>query len=101
MEKAEDSLFYEPFALLANDTDFAQEIIETIQEEAKIVIMDEVLPAYRQLQAYIQEEYLPATRSQIGLLSATDGLDFYEKALRAQITVHGKRCLCPCHNSCL
>ena len=39
---------------------------------------------------FIRDEYMPATRQQIGLLSATEGLDFYEKTLKAQISVDCK-----------
>ena len=90
VKKAEDSLFYEPFEKMLNDTDFGQKIIKPIQDEAKVVIMKEVLPAYRKIKSYIDDEYKQATRSQIGLLSSQDGLDFYEKTLKAQVSVDSK-----------
>ena len=90
VKKAEDSLFYEPFEKMLNDTDFGQKIIKPIQDEAKVVIMKEVLPAYRKIKSYIDKEYKQATRSQIGLLSSKDGLDFYEKTLKAQVSVDSK-----------
>ena len=75
---------------MPNETSLPKDAIAKVQEEAKAVIMQDLLPAYKKIQDFIRDEYMPATRQQIGLLSATEGLDFYEKTLKAQISVDCK-----------
>ena len=46
--------------------------------EAKQVIAESVIPAYRRFQAVFRDEYLPATRQTVGLWDTPDGLAHYQ-----------------------
>src|SRR5262249_45146026 len=43
-----------------------------------------LVPAYRKLRDFVQEEYLPKTRKTFGLSNLPDGIAWYEHAVRSQ-----------------
>ena len=49
-------------------------------------IRDVVIPAYRRLHDFVKEEYLPRTRTTVGLSALPDGRAWYEYAVRANTT---------------
>lgn len=51
---------------------------ERIQQLAKEVIDDSIVPAYREFSNYFNETYLPASRDSIGASALPDGEAFYE-----------------------
>jgi prolyl oligopeptidase len=76
VEFAADSPFFEPFANFPETIPAAER--ERLRAEATNVIEDTVLPAYRELDRYFNDRYLPATRDSIGLSSLPDGDTWYE-----------------------
>jgi prolyl oligopeptidase len=76
VEFAVDSPFFEPFADLPETVPAAER--ERLRAEATRVIENTVLPAYRELDRYFNERYLPATRDSIGLSSLPNGDTWYE-----------------------
>ena len=76
VEFAADSPFFEPFANLPETIPAAER--ERLRAEATNVIEDTVLPAYRALDRYFNDRYLPATRDSIGLSSLPGGDTWYE-----------------------
>ena len=78
------SAFYKPFlkfpeAISASDRD-------QLQDEAKRIIAGDVVPAYRKLQAYFNDEYLPRTRESIAATELPDGKAYYDFLARYYTT---------------
>ena len=61
---------------------------ERLRAVATDTIQDEVLPAYRKLDRYFHETYLPAARESIGLSELPDGRAYYEHLTRSFTTTH-------------
>lgn len=76
VEVGTDSPFYEFFAELPDS--FSAEEKERLQDAAVATIEETVVPAYRQLDQYFNETYLPASRDSIGLSELPMGEDWYE-----------------------
>ncbi len=51
-------------------------------------IEHQILPAYQKLRTFVQEEYLPKTRSTVGMSSLPDGNRWYEFLVRNQTTTN-------------
>ena len=84
VEVATDSPFFEPFANLPET--FPPGDRERLRAEATEVIEKTVLPAYRKLDRYFNERYLPAARDSIGLSSLPNGAAWYEFRARSYTT---------------
>jgi uncharacterized protein (DUF885 family) len=50
---------------------------KALAADAQRTIRDKVVPAYRTLQAYFNDEYLPKTRDSIAVTDLPDGADYY------------------------
>jgi len=79
-----DSPFFKPFASLPETFSAADR--ERLRAEATDVIEKTVLPAYRKLDEYFNEEYLPAARESIGLSELPNGAAWYEYRARTYTT---------------
>ena len=82
--KPEDSPFFESFRSYPNA--IAQADRDRLTAEAKRVIGESVVPAYRRFQAVFRDEYLPATRDSAGLWDTPDGLEYYRFLARYHTT---------------
>jgi prolyl oligopeptidase len=80
VDDPEDSPFWKVFARMP-DT-IADEDQERLRAAARDTIRETVLPAYRELDEYFNETYLPASRDTIGLSEVPNGKEWYE--LRAR-----------------
>jgi uncharacterized protein (DUF885 family) len=79
-----DSPFFERFrsypdSIAAGDR-------ERLTAEARRVISEAVVPAYRRFQAVFRDEYLPATRQSVGLWDTPDGREHYAFLARHHTT---------------
>jgi uncharacterized protein (DUF885 family) len=83
-EKPEDSPFFERFRSYPNA--IAQADRDRLTAEAKRVIGESVVPAYRRFQAVFRDEYLPATRDSVGLWDTPDGREYYRFLARYHTT---------------
>ena len=83
-EKPEDSPFFDRFR--SYPTAIAQADRDRLTAEAKRVIGESVIPAYRRFQAVFRDEYLPATRDSVGLWDTPDGRDYYRFLARYHTT---------------
>jgi prolyl oligopeptidase len=79
-----DSPFFEPFANLPDSFSAADR--ERLRSDATEVIEKTVLPAYRKLDRYFKEKYLPATPASIGLAALPNGSAWYELRARTYTT---------------
>jgi prolyl oligopeptidase len=84
VEFAADSPFFKPFAELPGS--FAPADRERLRVAATEAIEDTVLPAYRKLDRYFNDRYLPAARESIGLSALPNGSAWYEYRARSYTT---------------
>jgi prolyl oligopeptidase len=84
VEFAADSPFFKPFAALPESIAPADR--ERLRAEATEVIEKTVLPAYRELDRYFNETYLPTARESIGLSELPNGSAWYEFRARSYTT---------------
>jgi uncharacterized protein (DUF885 family) len=73
--KAEDTLFWMPIRNMPADIPAADRA--RITAEYRTMIEGELLPAYRELRAFIADEYMPATRTTHGMAALPDGQAWY------------------------
>jgi uncharacterized protein (DUF885 family) len=82
---AEQSVFYKPFKrnkpLAISDSEFEQ-----LKTEAAALILDEVVPSYRQFYDFMVKQYIPGARQTIGVSNTTDGTDFYNNRVKYYTT---------------
>jgi len=79
-----DSVLLKPFESLP-DT-IPAETAERLRAEAKKIVADQVIPAYRELAQYWNETYLPATRESIAIGALPDGQAWYAHNVKAMTT---------------
>ena len=60
---------------------------ERIQRDGTAAIRDSVLPAYRELAAFLSTEYLPKVRKTVGLSDVPGGREYYESLVRHYTTL--------------
>jgi prolyl oligopeptidase len=84
VESATDSPFFKLFAELPESIPDADR--ERLRTAATETIEETVLPAYRELARYFNDEYLPATRGSIGLSELPNGSAWYEYLARSYTT---------------
>ncbi len=84
VEFAADSPYFRLFATLPES--FAAADRERLRAEATAVIEDTVIPAYRKLDKYFNEKYLPEATETIGLSQLPNGSAWYEHQARSYTT---------------
>lgn len=75
-----DSPFYAPFVELSADLDAAQQA--ELRRAGQTAIREVVIPAYKKLLAFFENDYLPACRETVGIWAVPNGRDLY--AFRAR-----------------
>ncbi len=78
------SLFYRPVAQLPES--FAQQDRERLAAGFTKAIDAQIVPAYRRLHAFIRDEYLPSTRSTVGIAALPQGAEWYAYLVKLQTT---------------
>ncbi|MBA3486206.1 MAG: DUF885 family protein [Lysobacter sp.] len=73
--RAEDTLFWRPIATMPDS--FSEADRQRITAEYRTMIENQLMPAYRQLRAFVADEYLPATRTSPGMTALPDGEAWY------------------------
>jgi len=76
VDDPEASPFYTIFAEMPDSVPVDEQ--ERLRATARTTIEDFVLPAYRKLDRYFSNTYLPASRESIGLSSLPNGKEWYE-----------------------
>ncbi len=84
VDNATESPFYGVFEALPNT--ITAEDQERLRARAVETIEKTVLPAYRELDRYFREDYLPACRDTIGLSALPNGSAWYEQRARSYTT---------------
>ena len=70
------SPFYRPFAKFAAGVPESEHA--TQRAEAQKVIVEQIVPAYRKLQTYFNDDYLPETRTGIAVTDLPNGKAYYD-----------------------
>jgi len=78
------SPFYRPFAHFNDDIAAADRA--SLQADAQATIRDRIVPAYRKLQAFFNDEYLPKARASIAATDLPDGKAYYDFLARYYTT---------------
>jgi uncharacterized protein (DUF885 family) len=82
--RPEDGPFWSAFRKFPRDMPAAEQA--AIQERARSVIGGAVVPAYRRFDEFFRTEYLPATRTTVGIWDTPDGRAFYANRARYHTT---------------
>ena len=86
--RPEASEFYEIFKhIRKNLPNIDKSYIESVQSDAKVVIRENVLPAFKKLQNFIHGTYAKSFRSKPGISSIPNGQGYYEACLRFYTTL--------------
>ncbi len=80
----EDNLFFTPFHLLPASIDAAS--AASLRERATRLIRDAVLPAWRDLEAFIGGQYAAQARSTLAARDMPDGAAYYRMCIRKYVT---------------
>jgi uncharacterized protein (DUF885 family) len=87
VDKPEDSPFFQPFRRMPDSIPAAQR--EPLLTAGRDVIATVVIPAYRRLQQHFLTQYLPATRSSVGISDTPGGADYYRNRIEFHTTLSG------------
>lgn len=83
-ESAEEHLFYSPIAKLPKS--FSKEEKERITMDYKLMIENNLIPAFKSLHTYVSTEYLEQGRSSSGINAIPNGEKYYQFAVRQYTT---------------
>ena len=84
MGEPKESLFFRP--ILQMPQDFSDSDKARLTAAYSQAIEQRIIPTYRKLHSFIQQEYLPHTRMTYGISSLPNGNDWYEYLARTQTT---------------
>ena len=73
---AEENFYYSTFLKLP--TQLSEEEIDSIQIAAKEVILENVIPSFKSIKTFFEDEYYPNTRKSIGISNIPNGKAYYQ-----------------------
>ncbi len=84
VDVVEDSFFFTPFkdvvsVLTENQSD-------SVIDAAKKTIKQNVIPQFKRIKTFFEEEYLPKTRTTLGVSETPGGLDYYQNRINYYTT---------------
>ena len=85
VQQPELSLLYEPFKQFPVGVPEAE--YERLRADARSAISEHLVPAYRRLRKFMEEEYVPALRDSIGISAIKGGREFYRHRVRKYTTL--------------
>ena len=83
-ERIEENLFYTPF--LALPANFAPEHAADLRRRAVELIATRVMPAWRELERFVREDYATQARTTIAARDLPDGEAYYRMCIRKYVT---------------
>tara|TARA_R110002126_G_scaffold77688_5_gene193540 strand:+ start:5806 stop:7584 length:1779 start_codon:yes stop_codon:yes gene_type:complete len=78
------SEFYKPF--LANTASLSESDFYALQQRAKVVLKNKVIPAYKAYLTFFTEQYQPGARTSIGISETPNGKAFYKNRAKHYTT---------------
>ncbi|HET6563899.1 MAG TPA: DUF885 family protein [Xanthomonadales bacterium] len=85
VDRVDASPFFAPFMSMPASIPSAEQA--TLLARAQQVISTSVIPAYRRLYAFFQDEYLPGARETLGAFQLPEGEAYYQAAINRYATV--------------
>jgi len=79
-----DSYFYKPFKSLPEN--ITQDQKDSILSAAKIAIENSVVPQFNRIKTFFEDEYLPKTRTSIGVSETPGGEEYYQNRINFYTT---------------
>lgn len=80
-----DSFYYGPFKNLPSSlTDIQKDSVLTA---AKMAVEKKVIPSFKRVKAFFENEYLPKTRKTIGVSETPNGRDYYQNRINYYTTL--------------
>ena len=79
-----DSYFYKPFKSLPEN--ITQDQKDSILSAAKIAIENSVVPQFKRIKNFFENEYLPKTRTSIGVSETPGGEEYYQNRINFYTT---------------
>ena len=74
-----DNYFYSPFKNLPNDISDIKK--DSINKVAKLAIEQVVVPQFKRIKEFFENEYYPKTRTEIGVSSTPNGEEYYQNRI--------------------
>lgn len=84
VDNFEDSFFYSPFKSLPEN--LPQEQKDSIKLAAQNAINKNVIPEFKRIKTFFEEEYLPKTRTTLGVSETPNGEDYYQNRINYYTT---------------
>ena len=85
VESPEQSSFFKPFLSMGKDISGAERHVLT--QQARVAVMDGVVPAYERLLDFFEDEYFTKARTTLGASSLPGGKRFYDEQIYLYATV--------------
>jgi len=85
VETVEDSEFFTPFEKFPDDISQADR--DRLMAAGSEAIMGTVVPAYKRFLKFMQDEYIPAGRSDIGISSLPNGEVYYQLCIKSNTSL--------------
>ena len=79
-----DNYFYSPFKNLPDDLNQSQ--IDSILYEGQKAIEESVIPEFKRIKEFFENEYFPNTRTKIGISEIENGLEYYQNRINFYTT---------------
>ncbi|MCY2686131.1 DUF885 domain-containing protein [Salinimicrobium sp. TH3] len=86
VDDPKESYYYSPFLNLPPILSRQQK--DSVLKAAEIAVSNNVIPQFRRIKAFFEEEYLPAARKSIGVSEAPRGREFYQNRLNYYTTLN-------------
>lgn len=84
VEDYKDSYFYKPFLNLPKTITETQK--DSVLQAAEIAITNHVIPQYKIVKSFFEEEYYPKTRTTIGISDTPNGVTYYQNRINYYTT---------------
>ncbi|WP_372767445.1 DUF885 family protein [Pseudoalteromonas sp.] len=86
VDEATKSSFYQPFE--NKPEQISDATFSKLQNKAKAIIADQVIPAYENYLVFFESEYQPNARAEIGISSTPNGVDYYQNRVKYYTTTN-------------
>lgn len=87
IDEIEQSVFYGPVKLLADNENIDAETKKELAIEYTSMIREVIIPAYKRTYDFMNQEYMPATRDTVGLSALPNGKKWYEYQIDSNTTL--------------
>ncbi|NEV93748.1 DUF885 domain-containing protein [Psychroflexus sp. YR1-1] len=85
VDQAEDSYFFEPFEKLPSTLSETQK--DSVLQAARLAIETNVIPQFKRIKTFFETEYLPGTKTTLGVSEGPMGQAYYQNRLNYYTTL--------------